>query len=57
MERLAQPSPVKKEVIVRHLANLAIFTGFYHGRYFINGTYRPNEKHTAPAIPKRYQTS
>lgn len=56
MER-PRHSPVKREVMVRHLANLAIYTGFYKGKYFINGTYHPNEKSQTKEIPFSSQGS
>ncbi len=39
-----KPSPVKLENIARHLANLALYTGFLHGKYFIEGVYHPKVK-------------
>jgi hypothetical protein len=35
-------SPVKREVIIRHLANLALFTGYWHGHFFWKGIPKPN---------------
>jgi len=29
---------------VRHIANMALFTGFYKCKYFRNGVYQPNSK-------------
>ncbi len=42
MERINQ---AKREKDKRHMENLAGYTGYWHGMYFLLGVYQPNSKH------------
>lgn len=45
MEKNKPPQTVKKEVMIRHLANLALFHGgFWHGTYYHLGKPQPHSK-------------